>query len=99
MNRRSFVYGLLAGVSASRAAFAAQQNLEERLVPESDVEPFPVSSEDVAQIPRKFRRQEVALVTNQPPGSIVVDTTKRYLYLVLEEGRAIRYGIPSVQAC
>ncbi|AHK45741.1 putative ErfK/YbiS/YhnG oxidoreductase [Ensifer adhaerens OV14] len=29
----------------------------------------------------------------EPPGTIVVDTTERYLYLVEGGGRAIRYGV------
>ena len=40
-----------------------------------------------------IRRQEVAYQTPHSPGTIVVDTTERRLYLVLENGRAIRYGI------
>ena len=40
-----------------------------------------------------IRRQEVAYQTSHPPGTIVVDTEERRLYLVLENGRAIRYGV------
>ena len=38
-------------------------------------------------------RQEVAYQTNQPPGSIIVDTPNRYLYYVLGHGQALRYSI------
>jgi lipoprotein-anchoring transpeptidase ErfK/SrfK len=38
-------------------------------------------------------RQEVAYQTNQPPGSIIVDTPNRYLYYVLGHGQAVRYSI------
>ena len=31
--------------------------------------------------------------TNEPPGTIIVDTVYRYLYLVEGNGRATRYGI------
>ena len=31
--------------------------------------------------------------TNQSPGTIVIDTRQRYLYLVLEDGKAQRYGV------
>jgi len=92
MNRRVFVFGLLAGVCGGGAALA-QSNSEDALIPDPEIEPFPVSYEDVAKIPAKYRRQEVDYATSQPPGSIVVDTSNRYLYLVLEGGRAIRYGI------
>lgn len=41
----------------------------------------------------KYMRQEVDYTSSQPAGSIVVDTPNRYLYYVLGNGRAIRYGI------
>ena len=31
--------------------------------------------------------------TSHGPGTIVIDTSRRYLYLVLEDGRAQRYGV------
>jgi lipoprotein-anchoring transpeptidase ErfK/SrfK len=46
-----------------------------------------------AQLPPNLRRQEVAFVTKEPPGTIVVDTPNTYLYYVLGNGRAIRYGV------
>jgi lipoprotein-anchoring transpeptidase ErfK/SrfK len=35
----------------------------------------------------------VAYQTREPAGTIVIDTEARYLYLVLGEGRAKRYGV------
>jgi lipoprotein-anchoring transpeptidase ErfK/SrfK len=46
-----------------------------------------------AELPPNLRRQEVAFVTKEPPGTIVVDTPNTYLYLVLGGGRAMRYGV------
>jgi len=46
-----------------------------------------------AQLPPHLRRQEVALATKEPAGTIVVDTPNTYLYYVLGNGRAIRYGV------
>ncbi|MBB4166501.1 L,D-transpeptidase [Rhizobium sp. BK538] len=40
-----------------------------------------------------YLRQEVDYATDEPPGSIVVETEKKFLYLVLKDGRAIRYGV------
>ena len=45
------------------------------------------------QLPPNLRRQEVSFVTKEPPGTIVVDTPNTYLYYVLGNGRAIRYGV------
>ena len=46
-----------------------------------------------AQLSPNLRRQEVSFVTKEPPGTIVVDTPNTYLYYVLGNGRAIRYGV------
>ncbi len=40
-----------------------------------------------------FLRAEVDYRTAERPGTLVVDTPNRYLYLVQGDGRAIRYGI------
>ncbi|OAF13431.1 hypothetical protein AYJ54_44085 [Bradyrhizobium centrolobii] len=46
-----------------------------------------------AQLPPNLRRQEVAFQTKEPAGTIVVDTPNTYLYYVLGNGRAVRYGV------
>jgi lipoprotein-anchoring transpeptidase ErfK/SrfK len=43
--------------------------------------------------PEPFRRAIVNYHRKELPGSIVVDSDNHYLYLVLENGKAIRYGI------
>nr|WP_052640694.1 L,D-transpeptidase [Pseudorhizobium banfieldiae]CAD6620729.1 L,D-transpeptidase [arsenite-oxidising bacterium NT-25] len=58
-----------------------------------DGEAFPVAATDLARVEPQFLRRDVAYPTDQPPGTIVVDTEARYLYLVRENGRALRYGI------
>jgi lipoprotein-anchoring transpeptidase ErfK/SrfK len=44
-------------------------------------------------LPPRFRRQIVSYRTSEAPGTIVIDTPHTYLYYVLGNGRAIRYGI------
>ncbi|HET6838651.1 MAG TPA: L,D-transpeptidase family protein [Bradyrhizobium sp.] len=46
-----------------------------------------------ADLAPNLRRQEVAFVTKEPPGTLIVDTPNTYLYYVLGGGRAIRYGV------
>jgi lipoprotein-anchoring transpeptidase ErfK/SrfK len=46
-----------------------------------------------AQLSPNLRRQEVAFQTKEPAGTLVVDTPNTYLYYVLGNGRAIRYGV------
>lgn len=58
-----------------------------------DSEPFPVPAVDLSEIDPKFLRREVAYSTTEQPGTIVVDPGARYAYLVLERGRAMRYGV------
>jgi lipoprotein-anchoring transpeptidase ErfK/SrfK len=50
-------------------------------------------SQDAAEVPARLRRQVVAYATREIAGTIVVDTPNTYLYYVLGQGRAIRYGI------
>jgi lipoprotein-anchoring transpeptidase ErfK/SrfK len=45
-----------------------------------------------AWIPPAYRRQVVRYHRKEAPGTILVDTDARYLYYVLPEGKAIRYG-------
>jgi lipoprotein-anchoring transpeptidase ErfK/SrfK len=45
------------------------------------------------ELPPQFRRTTVDFRTREPVGTIVIDTANTYLYLVLGNGKAIRYGI------
>lgn len=44
-------------------------------------------------LPAEYRPQPVYFRSNEPPGTIVVNTDERFLYLVQNNTRAIRYGI------
>lgn len=46
-----------------------------------------------AALSERNRRQEVDYWTDEPPGTIIVDPYARFLYLVLEDDRALRYGV------
>ena len=41
----------------------------------------------------RFKRKEVEFSSAETPGTIIIETRKRFLYLVLSQGRALRYGI------
>jgi lipoprotein-anchoring transpeptidase ErfK/SrfK len=45
------------------------------------------------QLAPRLRRQEVTFVTKEPAGTLVVDTPNTYLYYILGNNRAIRYGV------
>lgn len=42
---------------------------------------------------REFLRKKVRLVTDEKPGTIIVDTNNKFLYYVEDKNRATRYGI------
>lgn len=56
-------------------------------------EKFALAPIEVDRLHPKFRRQEVAYKTAEAPGTIVVDVPNRYLYLVGNNGRSMRYAI------
>lgn len=93
MKRREFIRGLLAGA----AAFAAQPVLASPFKEHGGVTVF-VDPPNYAgsanyRIPKQFRRQVVKYETKERPGTIVVDPANRYLYLVMKDGEAMRYGV------
>lgn len=83
ISRRAFVTSALAsGLLASHRRALALAG-----------EPFPVFESDAQAIPYKFRRRSVDYATNEPPGTIVVDTGSKFLYHVQGNGQATRYGV------
>jgi lipoprotein-anchoring transpeptidase ErfK/SrfK len=59
----------------------------------ADGDPFPIPPVDLRKIPPQFRRTIVPYAEAEWPGTIIVDTASRHLYLILEGGQAIRYGV------
>ena len=49
--------------------------------------------ETSAALPSHLRRQVVSYSTHEAPGTVIVDTPNTYLYYVLGNGQAVRYGI------
>lgn len=51
---------------------------------------------NVAQAKRpkpEYMRRKVRIDTDERPGTIIIDTGRKYLYYVQKNGRAIRYGV------
>jgi lipoprotein-anchoring transpeptidase ErfK/SrfK len=67
--------------------------------PQVEAAPPPVAAaprdEDdrTVELPVRLRRQVVNYATREAPGTIIIDTPNTYLYLVLGNGQAMRYGI------
>lgn len=53
---------------------------------------------DVSKIDKRNLRQVVNYETYEPVGTIVVDPYARFLYLVMENGKAMRYGVGVAKA-
>jgi lipoprotein-anchoring transpeptidase ErfK/SrfK len=45
------------------------------------------------ELPQQFRRTLVDYYSKEPAGTIIIDTPNTYLYLVLGNGKALRYGV------
>jgi len=79
---------LLLGFATAAQAAGAQE--DEMLI---DDQPGYTPSPEEENISGPFERQVVFFRTTEAPGTIVVHTADRYLYLVQPNNRAIRYGI------
>jgi len=55
--------------------------------------PVEEQTEQGYETPAHFKRQIVAYNGSEAPGTIIIDTPNTYLYLVLGNGQAMRYGI------
>jgi lipoprotein-anchoring transpeptidase ErfK/SrfK len=56
-------------------------------------QPGVVPTKQESLLPPEFRPQPVYFRSNEPPGTIVINTDERFLYLVQPDNRAIRYGV------
>ncbi len=52
-----------------------------------------IDENDLTALAPNLRRQLVEYSVNVAPGTVIVDTAQTYLYFVLGDGKAIRYGI------
>ena len=50
-------------------------------------------ADDSVELDPEFRKTAVLYRTNEAPGTIIVQTAERHLYLIQGNGRALRYGI------
>ncbi|PPE78990.1 L,D-transpeptidase [Kaistia algarum] len=107
LSRRSFMIGMpialagcqTAGQTSSLSTMPAGAPIIDQGFREMyaaiDTEPFPVPAVDLKQIDPQFFRQVVQLPPEiaAQPGTLVVDPPNHFLYLVFENGTAIRYGV------
>ncbi|MPZ57935.1 MAG: L,D-transpeptidase family protein [Rhizobiales bacterium] len=89
-----------ASAQAQRLNFAplsAPPFMFQRIVPQERAPVLPeeriTEERDAAPVPDHLRRQIVDYRTNEARGTIIIDTANTYLYYVLGNGKAVRYGI------
>jgi lipoprotein-anchoring transpeptidase ErfK/SrfK len=58
-----------------------------------DVAPGVDHTQLASKVPEEYRRRPVFYRTDLPPGTIIVNTADRYLYLVMGNNVALRYGV------
>ena len=78
LSRRQFVSGLIAAPALLPSSAWAEQ--------------FAINMKEATQVEYKYQLREMEFETAEPVGTIVVDSSKRFLYLVLGGGMATRYG-------
>jgi len=94
------VGALAMGAAAySAPATAAPLPLFPFFLPQPQIEAAPPQVEALPQeeerfeLPARLRRQVVSYYGREAPGTVIIDTPNTYLYLVLGNGQAMRYGI------
>ena len=75
------------------APAAAQAQAPLPLITVDDVAPGVDNTARAAELPYDARPQPVYYRSDYPPGTVIVNTRLRYLYLIQGETRAMRYGI------
>ena len=80
----TFAIGLFA-LFASPNAFAQGRDVGDQ--------PGMIANPDDEQLDPKWQKTVVFYRTNETPGTIIVQTSERYLYVIQPGGRALRYGI------
>ena len=70
-------------------AFAAAQQIDMNVVDQPGYQPSP----DEEQLTGAYEKQEVFFRTSEAPGTVIIDTKSRFLYLIQPDNRALRYGI------
>lgn len=96
----AFATALLTVPVAAQAQTLGYAPLQPQIYPQDQAayspgyatEPPQAADEDAA-LPDRLRKQIVSFDRSEPAGTIVIDTGNTYLYYVLGNGRAIRYGV------
>ncbi|EIM24566.1 L,D-transpeptidase [Microvirga lotononidis] len=100
LSRRTFMLGASAAAAGAalptRSALAQsmrEASAYQRIYGPVDDDLFPIPGIQLSRINPAFLRRVVEYQTAEAPGTIVIDPRSRYLYLVMRDGMAVRYGV------
>ncbi len=79
--------------SPARAQALGYASAQSGAFPEDQIANDPAAQDEDSALPDRFRRTIVSFDTREAPGTVIIDTGNTYLYYVLGNGRAIRYGV------
>ncbi len=86
---RAAAAAIAAAAAFLPGAFAAADQVDMNVVDQPGYVPTP----EEEQLSGAYERQEVFFRTSEAPGTIIIDSKDRFLYLVQPDNRALRYGI------
>lgn len=93
LERRRFIAGLAAVAGAGVAQAAPLPDDVRAMYGPARGEPFPVPAVNLSRVGPAFLRAQVPYPTREPPGTIIIDPKRHYLYFVMGDGTAMRYGV------
>ena len=90
---RIFILALLVAPAVPATPALAAPLMPSQAPTMEDVDPGIDHTGRDRDLPSEFRKQSVYYRTEQPPGTIIVNTADRHLYLIMGNGVAMRYGV------
>jgi lipoprotein-anchoring transpeptidase ErfK/SrfK len=100
ISRRIFLSGIAASLAACQQTTSRGGAKPEAALPQYAElyaplpnEPYPVPGVPKVAIAARYMRQQVDYPTAERAGTIIVDPGAKHLYLVQENGKAMRYGV------
>ncbi len=98
ISRRSFIIGTPLVLASCTDLLSSQKQYsatpaQQRMYGPVYSEPHFIPAVNLSEINPRYYRQIVNYNSSHAPGTIVIDTSNRFLYLVQNNGKAIRYGV------
>ena len=104
LSRRKFVTGIASLSGLFISSCTRTTNIANPIVPKLNRnyalmygpmpgERFPLPQVNLRKVKSKYYRRQVDYTSSEAVGTVIVDTKEFYLYLIQENGKAMRYGV------